>query len=420
MNESEFRRLVREAIGEPPPSPSGDQLHAFLIHRGERRRQRMIAAAAFGLAALVVVVLFGSYRLLGVTQRTTPAAPLPAVPTAVPTRAAPSAAPTATPVPAASTPRFASFPLPGSASFPVAATVGPDGAVWYADDGNPVRIVRVSVVGQTTGYPLPGDQFAPPNFVTAGPDGALWFTRGGKAGVIGRLGVTGQYSEYPLPAQGTGPAGIAAGPDGALWFTEASGNKIGRITPSGQVREYALPSATSVQCGQLCPTDITVGPDGALWFVNTQLGGVPGIGRITTSGAVSLYHLPVGSVPSAITLGPDGNLWFSEYRGPGLGRITPTGQVTEYTVPGFPQTAASVGGITGGPDGAVWFTIAPGVRDADPFAATRPGQLGRVAPDGSVTLYTPSGEGVTGPIVLGSDGSLWAFGRQTFTRITVS
>ncbi len=49
---------------------------------------------------------------------------------------------------------------------------------------------------------------------------------------------------------GAGLAGIAAGPDGNVWFTEGVGNKIGRITPAGDVTEF--PPATCR--GSLRPT----------------------------------------------------------------------------------------------------------------------------------------------------------------------
>jgi virginiamycin B lyase len=52
--------------------------------------------------------------------------------------------------------------------------------------------------------------------------------------------------------------GITAGPDGNLWFCEARGAKIGRITPSGAITEFATPHTA--------PSRITVGPDGNLWF----------------------------------------------------------------------------------------------------------------------------------------------------------
>src|SRR5215472_6580136 len=166
MNESEFRRLVRAAVGEPPPAPAAGQLHASLVARIDRRRQRLVAAAAFGLAAVVVVALLGGYRLLNAGQRpTTPAATPSSTPVATPT-AAPTAtptglpsaspAPTPTPAPTASSPRFTTFQLPGANPIPAQATAGPDGAVWYMDDRSPLSIVRISPSGTTQAFPLQG------------------------------------------------------------------------------------------------------------------------------------------------------------------------------------------------------------------------------------------------------------------------
>ena len=64
--------------------------------------------------------------------------------------------------------------------------------------------------------------------------------------------------------------------------------KIGRITTSGQVRDFPLPTADS--CGYL--QSITTGPDGALWFTEVGFDGGGWIGRITTSGQVRNFPLP--------------------------------------------------------------------------------------------------------------------------------
>jgi streptogramin lyase len=72
---------------------------------------------------------------------------------------------------------------------------------------------------------------------------------------------------------GTGinePGGITVGPGGAMWFVNYGGNTIGRITTSGTVTIYP---GTGING----PEGIAVGPDGALWFTNT-LGST--IGRI--------------------------------------------------------------------------------------------------------------------------------------------
>ncbi len=79
----------------------------------------------------------------------------------------------------------------------------------------------------------------------------------------------GTIKEFIVPTAKSGLGGITAGPDGNLWFTEEGtiqngkfigGNQIGRITPSGIITEFALPTANSG------PTGITAGPDGNLWF----------------------------------------------------------------------------------------------------------------------------------------------------------
>src|SRR5947208_10815907 len=49
--------------------------------------------------------------------------------------------------------------------------------------------------------------------------------------------------EIPLNTALPAPQGIAAGPDGALWYTDAAANKIGRITNTGHVSEFSLPTA---------------------------------------------------------------------------------------------------------------------------------------------------------------------------------
>ena len=56
------------------------------------------------------------------------------------------------------------------------------------------------------------------------------------------------------------PSDIAMGPDGALWFVEEVAGKIGRITTTGVVTEYTVPTDTNFA------TSIATGPDGALWF----------------------------------------------------------------------------------------------------------------------------------------------------------
>src|SRR6266567_437546 len=113
-----------------------------------------------------------------------------------------------------------------------------------------------------------------------------------------------------------GPLGITAGPDGNLWFTEGKGNKIGRISPSGTITEFPVPTAGSY------PIGITAGPGGNLWF--TERDGNK-IGRISPGGTITEFPVPAKSRPEGIAAGPDGNLWFTERDGNKIGRISPRG-----------------------------------------------------------------------------------------------
>jgi streptogramin lyase len=120
-----------------------------------------------------------------------------------------------------------------------------------------------------------------------------------------------------------GAGRITVGPNPALWFTETATGKIGRITTSGVITEYAIPTANSYRYG------ITTGPDGALSFTEIQS---QKIGRITTDASVTEY--PAGGSPSSssllnITAGPDGALWFNKHCF-GISRITTAGVVTDY------------------------------------------------------------------------------------------
>jgi virginiamycin B lyase len=196
---------------------------------------------------------------------------------------------------------------------------------------------------------------------------------------------------------------IVAGPDGALWFAtrDRNNNKIGRITTAGVVTEFPITGLSSAQ--SFVFTNITAGPDGALWFGFARVSPASfrmGIGRITTTGMISEFLLPVRHVMFGITAGPDGALWFTEPQVNRIGRITTAGAVTEFPLPPLPKPGvASYVGITMGPDGALWFT--------NPFE-NKNGEISRITTAGAVTEFRlPSAfSGVRG-ITAGPDDALW-------------
>jgi virginiamycin B lyase len=219
--------------------------------------------------------------------------------------------------------------------------------------------------------------------ITKGPDGALWFTLSG-ANEIGRMTTTGSMTEYSVPTTNGFPEAIAAGPDNALWFTELCAGKIGRVTTNGTFTEYPVPLFGSAQYSG--PLGIAAGSDGALWFTD-QCG--DDIGRITTTGTITEIGIPTSySYPELITAGPDGALWFPEGAG-NIGRATTAG-ITEYSGAGYSF------GITVGPDRALWFT------------ETLASQIGRITTAGTITNQypTPTQTELIG-ITAGSDGGIW-------------
>lgn len=285
---------------------------------------------------------------------------------------------------------------------PTSITVGSDGALWFTEyEGN--KIGRITTTGVVTEYPVPmvGSQLSQLNTITAGPDGALWFTES-YARKIGRITTAGVLTEYTLPSSAW-PWGITAGPDGALWFTGTALGGIGRITTAGLVTEYPLPAGRA-------PTDITGGPDGALWFIEF---GANQIGRMTLDGLLTAEFplSPISCsclVPAGIGAGPDGDLWFAKDIDK-IGRISTSGAVTVY--PLAPHRWP--GHFTTGPDGALWFTESGGGSYDEAIQS----YIGRITTGGVITEYLiPTQHSNPGGLTLGPDGALW-FTEQVSGKI---
>jgi streptogramin lyase len=238
--------------------------------------------------------------------------------------------------------------------------------------------------------------------IAVGLDGNLWFTEqfGNK---IGRITPTGIITEFPIPTAASGPGPIAAGPDGNLWFAESTGHRIGRISPAGVITEFPVPAFVGSISG------ITAGPDGNLWF--TEWGAYEGenkIGRMTPLGELTPFTLLTGGGAEGIAAGPDGNLWFLQ--GWRIGRITPAGVITFYDLPGLYLSGLGLTGITAGPDGNLWFTetVANAIGRITP------------AGDDIIEFPLPTPNGAPFGITVGSDGNLWFAGFDRIGRVTTA
>lgn len=270
-------------------------------------------------------------------------------------------------------------------------TAGPDGAMWFSGNG---KIARITMAGVVTVFPIPTPNDVSAS-ITAGPDGALWFTEynlnsGTSFAKIGRVTTSGAFTEYPLPNPDSIPFAIAPGSDGALWFIELGATNIGRITTAGAITEYPLPQS-AVTYGLL---GMAPGPDGAMWL--TEYYGGDNIARMTMDGVFTNTYTVlknVNSGSSGIALGPDGALWFADQNAK-IGRITTSGAITL-----FPLSSATDApfGIAAGPDGALWYT-------------NYLGQIGRITTSGTVTQETATPTSTVnypGAIAAGPDGAMW-------------
>lgn len=243
-------------------------------------------------------------------------------------------------------------------------------------------------------------------------------------------GISGTITEFASGGM-TAPDQIVAGPDGNMWFSNGCGAQIGRITPSGTVTVYALPTPVAAPVGDIptpspptpCIGSLAAGPDGNVWFTDFR---TDHVGKITPAGAVTEFSagISASATPWGIAAGPDGNLWFTEgdggppsYSAPRIGRITTSGAVTEFTqglsAGTYPQ------GIVAGPDGNMWFAEYghPG-PPAPPGSGQLPpqnvGRIGRITMSGAVTEFAAGISNAGGPsrIAAGPDGNLWFTERE--------
>ena len=233
-----------------------------------------------------------------------------------------------------------------------------------------------------TEYSIPTPNSGPID-ITSGPDGNLWFTEhtGNK---VTKLTTSGNFTEYTIPTAASFPIGITQGPDLNLWFTENTANKISNITTLGVITEYSIPSASSA------PTYITSGPDGNLWCTQP---GARYIGRITTSGTITEFS-STGIRPTGITQGPDGNLWYTDFFTSTISKIPTVGSPrTAYPTPTI-NSAPNI--ITQGPDGNLWFT------------ESNANKIGRITTSGVITEFDiPTPNSQPFGITLGPDNKIW-------------
>ena len=149
----------------------------------------------------------------------------------------------------------------------------------------------------------------------------------------------GAVTEYQIPGIGRWPSSITAAPDGSVWFIEQELPGVAHLFPqNGTLLEYAWPGYKTSAPPDCVPNSVSAGVaiwNGRVWgadeFGNLIVGVNPSDGSIvnyTTAGKASF--------PYWLAVGPDGNLWFTSDNLPArLGRIFPNGTLSVINLSGM-------------------------------------------------------------------------------------
>ena len=283
----------------------------------------------------------------------------------------------------------------GSTSLSETTVTAPNDAVKLAYNGTPKISATVTAVVQgdavqvtrvfepanvskefTLQYPDGSDKNIAPKDIVQGADGAMWFVEGPDS-KIGRISGTGAITEYAIAGL---PTSIIAGPDGALWFTENGSAQYGRIATDGSLSEHAIATGTSASAAGLA-----FGADGNLYVADNGNAAVYAV-TPATGALVQAYALPTNA--NAIVSGPDGNVWVGTAGAVARIRLS-DGVVSPFA------TSGAITSLAAGSDGNVWFT-------------DRAGKVGNVTPAGAVAEFAlPHFGDDAYKIVAAPDGTYW-------------
>ncbi len=217
--------------------------------------------------------------------------------------------------------------------------------IWAGGYGG--TIFKSTVTGALTSFPIAGAHIGD---IVEGPDKNLWFTDYGND-KIGRITKTGAVTEYALPP-GAVPSGMAVGMDKNFWITDSGRNKIVKMSPTGSVLKSYGRGITKKEFVQF----IVAAPDGNLYFSQYADFTMPdAIGRITTKGKIAeIGTLPTGAYPNRLTVGKDGNVYFALADMQAVGEVATASRTVSYTW--LPMTHdIGTNSIAEGPDKRLWL-----------------------------------------------------------------
>jgi virginiamycin B lyase len=233
----------------------------------------------------------------------------------------------------------------------ISITSGPDGSLWFTEQGAAPGIGTMNVVGNAVKeYPIAGS--APVDIISGPVQNTLVFTDPAH-NAIGQITTAGAVTEIPIPTANATPIGLAIGSDQRVYFAEYAASKIGIY--NAQTNSISEVPTTTPNAG---PTAVVEGPDGAIWFTENN---VAKMGRITTSGLVSEFSLSPATTAAALISAVDNNLYFTDPAQNKFGRMSVLNgsSVSEYDIPSsnaLPAPPAFPGKFVIGTDGLLYLT----------------------------------------------------------------
>jgi virginiamycin B lyase len=276
--------------------------------------------------------------------------------------------------------RFSEFPMLVKADIPTAIDVAPNGAVWFViefsnaigvfENGEIRRIrkkdqnlealglaadrasgawvtdtmahaiSRISADGEVHSFPL-STPIVRLGRLTLAPNNAVWFADILMASVTCLQ--NGVFTAHNVGQQGATPYGIAVDRSGNVWTTLQGPDKLGRISESGEVTTFDVPTRNSGL------GDLAIDPSGAVWFLELR---VNKVGRFA-EGRFDEFDVPTRSAGLAsLAAAPDGSLWFTELGAGKLGRIK-NGVVSEFSLP---RARGRPFGVAVDSSNVIWYT----------------------------------------------------------------
>jgi len=165
----------------------------------------------------------------------------------------------------------AQFPSDAAANSSIAILAnGPNSHVWgLLEPSGPMYEFDSNGAVLNTYELLPGSTLQGIDVLVQGPDGNLWFTDAGH-NAIARMTPSGVITEFPIPTANSGVESIAVSTDGALWFTETTASKVGRIDITGKIYDFTLPTPNAGPTAIAPAPPLAPATAGRLWFTETS------------------------------------------------------------------------------------------------------------------------------------------------------